>query len=195
MLSTLRAGGQPRRVVVQNNPLCLGLNIALPRVDDANTARLEIALVSRHDVQAVTESGRSEEAIGRGNDDPLLLSTSRQFTPELRGLDIETDDSVGELALQDGKPRSVSVSLLASGEKADAPGDFSEREDTHMELSIGNRLHGGHDRRIRRGLSKLRERAGVEKSFQSSISRIGLLSRSRSSPSSDGPVMRKSLKL
>ena len=65
----------------------------------------------------MTECGCGEEAVGRGDDDPLLLSTSRQLTPKLRGLDIEAEDSVGELALQGGKPRRESSRFLPAASR------------------------------------------------------------------------------
>ena len=166
-----------------------------PGVDDADAARFEIAFVSGHDMQAMTEGGCGEETIGRRNDNPFILSPRGQFAPKLRSLDVEADDPVGEPTLQSGKPGHECVPFLTSGEEADPLGDFAERKNADIKLSIGNCVYGRDDRRIRRRLSQFGEGAGIEERFQSSTFRIGLLSRSRSSPSRDGPDMRKSLKL
>ena len=181
--------------IYTGNSLCLWLAVSLPRIDDAGTARLEIALVSGHDVQAMAEGGCGEEAIGCGDDGPFAPSTSRQLAPKLCGVDVDTEESIRELALQSGEPCRETIPLLARGEQGDAFGDFTERDDAQEELSVGNRLERCNHRRIGRRLLQLGDRAGIEEYFHNSTSRIGLLSRSRSSPSREGPDRRKSLKL
>ena len=163
---------------------------AFPGIDNQRTHGREIGDVASHHPKSVAARGGGDEAIGNANLPPVTPGESVEFTPQPGYLDVHHQDSVGKVALKTIEPSCKLAPPPTWVKAGHASGDFTEGDNAKKRVAFGKRRDGSLYCGCAFAPTDLRHNASVEENFHRAGSRMGVWSRSTSTPSKDGPLIR-----
>ena len=159
-------------------------------IDDEDMHRGKVGDVTGHDAQSVLHRGGCDESVGNTDSAPRPACRCVEIAPQPRRLGIYGENALGKTAFQPIEPGCELAARTAFLEPGHAGSYLTERNDAQEGIVFGKCPHRRFDLGSAFGPADLRDNAGIEEGSQSSTSRIGVLSRSNSTPSSDGPLIR-----
>ena len=144
-----------------------------------------------HDVKAVTPCRSGNQAVACGNNLTGFLRGRREFSPDMAGLKIDGQDSVGVIAFERLQPRLEVAFVLAFLEKSNPLGGLSNGYDTEIQVFAVESFHRATYAGMPFWTAQFRNHAGIEQDSQNFTSRMGESSRVRSTFSKLGPSPRR----
>ena len=169
--------------------LCRSFVIS-PRVDDEGSTGLEVSRVPGHDPEAVTERGSGDQSIGDGYLLAPRLGSCGDLPPDATRFEIDFDNLSGVPCLKASKPDIQLLSFPTCRQERDPFLDLPHGDNAHVNIGLRNLTHCLNNGRIGIGQPQFTNDGGIQECRQSSTSRISDWSRSRSTPSKLGPLIR-----
>jgi hypothetical protein len=105
------------------------LVVSRPGIEDEHSCCIEMANVSRHDVQAMLYGGGGNQPVSSMKLNAATLCDGRKFAPDDGGVTINWEDAIRVGSFDTWKPIPQVSLLVIISQKCDPLTDFSKRDD------------------------------------------------------------------